>query len=64
MAKKALCIGINNYPGTQSDLTGASFTDDEDKTPPGRGVKGSPKRAKPKAAPKTKAPRGGKRHKK
>ena len=22
MAKKALCIGINNYPGTQMDLQG------------------------------------------
>ena len=22
MAKKALCIGINDYPGTQSDLSG------------------------------------------
>ena len=22
MAKKALCVGINNYPGTQNDLNG------------------------------------------
>ena len=23
MSKKALCIGINNYPGTQMDLAGS-----------------------------------------
>jgi len=64
MAKKTLCIGISDYPGTQSDLTGPSSGDDDSKTPPDEGGKGSAKKAKLKAAPKTKAPRGGKRPKK
>ena len=31
MAKRALCIGINNYPGTQNDLAGC-VNDAEDWT--------------------------------
>jgi hypothetical protein len=64
LGRIAAALDPSTATGANDAKAGSSLTDDEDKTPPGRGGKGSAKRAKPKASPKTKAPQGGKRRKK
>ena len=68
LARNLGCIAAALDPSTAaggSDIkTGPSSGDGDSKTLPDEGGKNSAKKAKPKAAPKTKAPRGGKRPKK
>jgi hypothetical protein len=64
LGRIAASLDPSASPGANDAKAGSLRVDDEDKTPPGGGGKGSAKRAKPKAASKTKAPRAGKRTKK
>ena len=64
LGRIAAALDPSASPGANDAKAGSLRVDDEDKTPPGGGGKGSAKRAKPKAASKTKAPRAGKRTKK
>jgi hypothetical protein len=64
LGRIAAALDPSASSGANDAKTGPSPGDDEDKTPPGGGGKGGAKKAKPKTAPKTKAPRGGKRPKK
>jgi CHAT domain-containing protein/pimeloyl-ACP methyl ester carboxylesterase len=64
LGRIAAALESSAAAGAKDAKTGAPPADDEEKTPPGRGGKGSAKRAKSKTAPKTKVPRSGKRPKK